>query len=232
MTVSIRKVITGSVAAIALALSALSYADPVERVVSIDVSNARAQMAAMDQFFTSDLMGAQKATLWAPMFPGSSQANRTLVVEFDSFEDLVARDQRVFGSAEWMAFQQAAEGNSEVVSNSMAQQLVVAGSGWSDHGAMIAVTMSVTDPVTYAAAFAEMIKGVKNPGSIRLMQMRYGGGGTTHAALFSAPDAAAANKYIDDLQGNKAFQEFAANVADIRKVNNISMMRRVKTWGE
>ena len=231
MTISIRKAINGSVAAIALTLSAFSYADPVERVDALDASNPMAQMAAMDQFFTSDLMSNQKATLWAPMFPGGSNANRTLVIGFDSFEDLVARDQRVFQSTEWTTFQQAGEGSAEVVSNSMAQQLLVAGSGWSNHGALLVVTMSVRDPVTYAAAFAEMIKGVKNPGSIRLMQMRYGGGATTHVALFSAPDAVAANKYVDDLQGNKAFQEFAAKVADNRKVINISMMRRVKTWG-
>lgn len=232
MTVSIRKLITGSVAAIVLTLSAFSHADPVERVVSLDVSNSMAQMAAMDQFFTSDLMANQKATLWTPMFPGASNANRTLVIGFDSFEDLVARDQRVFQSAEWTTFQQAAEGSSEVVSNSMAQQLMVDGSGWSEHGALLAVTMSVRDPAAYAAAFAEMIKAVENPGSIRLMQMRYGGGETTHVALFSAPDVAAANKYVDDLQGNEAFEKFSADVANIRRVNNISMLRRIKTWGE
>ena len=88
------------------------------------------------------------------------------------------------------------------------------------------------DPAAYAAAFAEMIKAVENPGSIRLMQMRYGGGETTHVALFSAPDVAAANKYVDDLQGNEAFEKFSANVANIRRVNNISMLRRIKTWGE
>jgi hypothetical protein len=231
MTKSIRKVIAGSVAAIALTLSAFSHANPVERVVSLDVSNSVAQIAAMDQFFSSVVMNNQKVTLWAPMFPGAGNASHTLVIGFDSFEDLVARDQRVFQSPEWATFQQAAEGSAEVVSNSMAQQLLVAGSGWSNHGALLFVSMSVKDPVTYAAAFAEMIKGVKNPGSIRLMQMRYGGGATTHVALFSAPDAVAANQYVDYLQGNKAFQDFAARVVDNRKVNNISMMRRVKTWG-
>lgn len=232
MSSSIRKIISGTLAAIVMALSALSFADPVERVVSLDVSNSAAQMAALDQFFTTDLMRGQKATIWAPMFAGSSQANRTLVIAFDSFEDLMARDQRVFGSQEWMSFQQAAEGASEVVGNSMAQQILAEGSGWTNHGALLAVTMSVSDPATYVAAFREMIKSVKNPGSIRLMQMRYGGGATNHVALFSAPDAAAANKYVDDLQSNDAFQEFSAKVADIRKVNNISMLRRVKTWGD
>ena len=231
MTVSIRKIITGGVAAIAMTLSAFSHADPVERVVSLDVSNPMAQMAAMDQFFTSDLMANQTATLWAPMFPGASNANRTLVIGFDSFEELVARDQRVFQSTEWTTFQRAAEGSSEVVSNSMAQQILVEGSGWANHGALLAVTMSVKDPASYAAAFAEMIKSVENPGSIRLMQMRYGGGDTNHVALFSGPDAAAVNKYVDDLQGNAAFQEFSAKVADNRKVNNISLLRRIKTWG-
>lgn len=63
-----------------------------------------------------------------------------------------------------MAFRQAVEGSSEVVNNSMAQQLLVAGSGWSEQGAMLVVTMSVSDPATYAAAFAEIIEGVENSG--------------------------------------------------------------------
>ena len=231
MSGSIRKIISGSLAAIVLALSAQAYADPVERVVSFDVSNTSAHMAALDQFFTSEVMRGRKATLWAPMFPGSSPANRTLVITHDSFADLAADSQRVAESREWMTLQQAAEGTAEVVGNVMAQQVVVAGSGWNNHGGLLVVTMSVSDPATYVAAFREMIKSVKNPGSIRLMQLRYGGGATNHVALFSAPDTVAANKYVDDLQSNAAFQEFAAKVADIRKVNNISMMRRVKTWG-
>lgn len=232
MSSSIRKILSSTLAIIVMTVSALSYADPVERVVSLDASNTRAQLAAMDQFFTTDLMRGQKATLWAPMFPGSSPVNRTLVISFDSFEDLMTRDRRVFNSQEWMSFQQAAEGSSEVVSNSMAQQLLAEGSGWTNHDGLLVVTMSVSDPATYVAAFREMIKSVNNPGSIRLMQMRYGGGATNHVALFSAPDPAAANKYVDELQGNDAFQEFSAKVADMRKVNNISMMRRIKTWGE
>lgn len=225
------KMISGSLAAIVLALSAISYAEPVERVVSFDVSNTSAQMAALDQFFTSDVNRGRTATLWAPMFPGSSPANRTLVISHDSFEDLVTSSQRVSESKEWMTLQQAAEGSAEVVGNSMARQVVVEGTGWNNHGALIVVTLSVSDPATYVAGFREMIKKVDNPGSIRLMELRYGGGATNYVALFSAPDAVAANKYVDDLQGTAAFQEFAAKIAGIRKVNNISMMRRVKTWG-
>ena len=131
-----------------------------------------------------------------------------------------------------MELQQNADGSAEVLSNSMAQQMMVDGSGWTNHGALIAVTMTVSDAATYVPAFAEMIESVDNPGSIRLMQMRYGGGATNMVALFSAPDPAAANKYIDDLQGNDAFQEFAAKVSGVRTINNISLLRRVKGWGE
>lgn len=232
MSSSIRKISGGSLAVFVMALSGLTHADPVERVVSFDVSNASAHMAALDEFFTSDLMRGQKATLWAPMFPGSSQANRTLVVSHDSFEDLAVNGRRISDSREWMELQRNADGSAEVLGNSMAQQMMVAGSGWTDHGALIAVTMTVTDLATYVPAFAEMIESVDNPGSIRLMQMRYGGGATNTVALFSAPDPAAANKYIDDLQDNEAFREFAAKVAGVRTVNNISLMRRVKAWGK
>ena len=56
MSSSIKRIIGGSLAAVVMALSAQSYADPVERVVSFDVSNTSAHMAALDEFFTSDLM--------------------------------------------------------------------------------------------------------------------------------------------------------------------------------
>jgi hypothetical protein len=129
-----------------------------------------------------------------------------------------------------MRLQQATDGTSEVVGNRMAAQRMIDGSGWREHDAMLAVSMTVSDPATYAAAFAEMIEGVNNPGSIRLMQMRYGGEGVTHTVLISAPDAVAANKYVEDLQDSDAFMEFAAKVADIRKVHNINMLRRIQTW--
>lgn len=232
MSGPIRRMLGGSLAVCVLALFANANADPVERVVTIDVHNTRAQLAALDDWFATDIMRGQKATMWAPLFPGSNPANRTLVIEYDSFEDLVASTRRAGESQEWLEFQEAVEGTSEVISNSMAQQLLVEGSGWSDHGALLVVTMSVSDVPTYVAAFREMIEGVENPGSIRLMQLRYGGGSTNTVALFSAPDSEAANQYVDDLQGNEAFEEFAAKVAAIRQVNNISMMRRVKTWGD
>lgn len=228
----VRKALSAYLAVIGLTLSAVSFADPVERVVSLDVNNTRAHMAAMDQFFSSDFMRGRKATMWAPIFPGSSPANRVLVISYDSFAELVSNGQRVTGSREWMEFQNAVEGTSEVVANSMAQQVLLVGSLSDDHGAVLVVTMSVSDAATYIEAFGEMIESVDNPGAIRLMQLRYGGGATNMVALFAGPDAVAVNNYVDNLQGNEAFQEFADEVSDIRKVNNISIMRRVKTWGE
>ena len=229
---SIKNVLGASMAAVVMALSPGAYADPVERVVSIDVHNTRAQLAALDELFASDVMRGQKVTLWAHLFPGSGGANRTLVIEYDSFEDLVDSTGRVSSSSEWMEFQQAVEGTSDVISNAMAQQILVEGSGWSNHGALIAVPMTVTDPATYVPAFREMIDSVDNPGSIRLMQMRYGGGATNTVALFSATDPAAANEFVDELQASEAFQEFAEKVAGIRTINNVSIYRRVKTWGD
>ena len=65
-----------------------------------------------------------------------------------------------------------------------------------------------------------------------VMQMRYGGGATNTVALFSAPDPAAANQFVDELQASEAFQEFAEKVAGIRTINNVSIYRRIKTWGD
>jgi hypothetical protein len=165
------------------------------------------------------------------VFNGSSQSNRTLVIEHDSFEEMAAREQSVGASAEWLSFQHAVEGTSDTTSGRMAVQRIVDGSGWRNHGALVVFSMTVSDPAKYAEAFSELIDSMDNPGSVRLMEMRFGGEGTTHAALISAPDTTIANQYLDELQGSDAYRRFIRKVGDIREINNVSLMRRIKSWG-
>ncbi len=54
----------------------------------------------------------------------------------------------------------------------MAVERLRDGSGWRKHGALAAFIMTVTDPATYTAAFAELIDSSENPGSVRLMELR------------------------------------------------------------
>jgi hypothetical protein len=227
------KPMTRFLSTIALALVAIgaAQAQVVERVVGLDISNSRAQLAAMDRLFASDVMSGQKATLWASEFDGSAPNNHTLVVQHDSYEDLQSRGARVFSSAEWMAFQQAADGTSEVTNNLMAVERLRDGSGWANHGALVVFTMTISDPAAYTDAFTDLIDSSQNPGSVRLMELRFGGEGATHAALISATDFVAANKYLDELLSSSAYRSFSRKVGDIRDIKTVSYYRRIKSWG-
>jgi hypothetical protein len=208
-----------------------AQAQPVERVVGIDVSNSRAHVAALDRLFGSDAARGQKATLWVNEFGGSAPNNRTLVIEHEDYADFVARGDSIGGSRDWLDFQHAIDGTSNVTSSRLAVQRMIDGSGWENHGALVAFSMTVSDPTAYAEAFSELIRSSDNPGSVRLMEMRFGGEGTTHTALISAPGFVEMNEYLDELLSSDAYRRFSSKVSDIRKINTVSYLRRIKSWG-
>ena len=220
-----------SIITVCLGAIGAAQAQVVERVVGLDVSNSRAHIAAMDRLFSSGVMQGQKATLWVAEFDGSSPGNRTLVIEHDDYADFQSRGERVGGSRDWLDFQQAVEGTSKVTSSRLAVQRAIIGSGWENHGALVAFSMSVSDPSTYLAAFNELIRSSENPGSARLMEMRFGGEGVTHVALISAADFTTMNEYLDDLLTSDAYRRFIGKVGDIRKIRTVSYLRRLKSWG-
>ena len=207
-------------------------ADPVDAVIGLDVHNPRAMVAALDKLYSSDAMSGQKATLWAGTFRGSSPSTHTVVVEYDSYADQEKKLKKRNASPDWLRFIQTLDGVSSVKSTRMAIQRSVEGSGWRDHGAMTAFTMAVSDPATYAAAFAEMIDSTGNPGSIRLMEMRFGGEGTTHVVLISAPGSAVLNEYLDELLASDAYRTFAGKVSGIRTIRTVTMLTRVRSFGD
>ena len=97
---------------------------------------------------------------------------------------------------------------------------------------MTAFIMTVSDPAKYAEEFTKLVGSMDNPGSVRLMELRFGGQGATHAALISAANMTALNEYLDKLLGSRAYRHFTAEVADIRTIQNVEMLRRVATFGD
>jgi hypothetical protein len=153
------------------------------------------------------------------------------VIHHDDYQDLVDRGEQVAGHSDWLAFQHAVDGVSDVTSSILAVERLREGSGWENHGALVVFSMTVRDPATYVAAFQELIRSMDNPGSVRLMEIRFGGQGTTHAALISAAGFVEANEYLDELLSSDAYRRFVGKVGDIRDIRTVSYNRRIKSWG-
>ena len=232
MKLSVTSALRAGVATVFLWFAGSAAAQPVEAVLGVKVNNPGAFLAAMEMLYQSDAFDDQTATVWAAVADGSSPATHTVVVEYDDFAHYDRSIENRNASRGWARFGTMVTGVTELMSTRMAVQLLVRGSGWRDHGALVATAMSVSDPEAYGEAFAEWIDAVDNPGSIRLMEMRFGGEGTTHVALLSGPNAASLNASLDDMIGSDAYAEFAEKVADIRQIRTVSMLRRVRTYGE
>lgn len=84
---------------------------------------------------------------------------------------------------------------------------------------------------TWCRGYPALIRAVGHPGSMRLMEVRAGGMGTTHTVLFSAPGAAALNEYLDRPLSSDDYRAFVKPVGSIRKINTLNMFRRDKSWG-
>lgn len=97
---------------------------------------------------------------------------------------------------------------------------------------LAAFIMTVKDPAAYATAFTDLIGSMDNPGSVRLMEMRFGGEGITHVALITAQDFVALNNYLDELQSSDAYREFSGKVSDNRMIRTVTLYRRIKSWGD
>lgn len=222
--------LAGMIAAAAIMAAGHAAADPVERYVALDVHNPDGFVLAMDRLQASDEMRGGRASLWGATFDGSSPTSHVLAIEYDDYADLQATDERVRPSTAWDDFLDASRGTNDVVALSLGVQRIARGSSWYNHGAAMVFNMTVRDPATYANAFTELVDSMDNPGSIRLIEMRAGGEGTTHLAIITAPDFVALNEYVDELFASRAYRDFVEEVMDIRRINTTSIYRRVKTW--
>ena len=214
-----------------LAAANIANAQAIESVFGLDVSNPRAFVAALGRLDESNPTGGQTVTVWANAYDGSSPATHTVVVGYNSFEEREAAIEQRNASKGWVDFQQTLVGVSDLVNTSMAVEAFREGSGWEGHGALSATLMTVTDPAEYAEAFGRLVDRIENPGSIRLMQMPFGGEGTTHVALFTAPNSAVLAQFLTDMVASDEYRRFNNDVEDIRRINTVNLYRRVVTFG-
>lgn len=112
----------------------------------------------------------------------------------------------------------------------MAVELYKAGEMRDDHRSVVAFIMSVRDPAAYARALANLAEDVGHPGSLRLMQLRFGGTGATHVVLLSASDSVAMNEYLDRLLASDGYAEFAEDVRDIRTIRTVNFYSLARHW--
>ena len=232
MRTAFRQILTTVSGVALLSLSATAGAQAIESVFGLDVSNPRAFVAALATLDQSNPTGGQTVTVWANVYDGSSPATHTVVVGYDTLEEREAAITQRNASKGWVDFQQTLVGISDLVNTSMAVEAFREGSGWAGHGALSATLMTVTDPAEYAGAFSRLVDRLDNPGSIRLMQMPFGGEGVTHVVLFSAPDSAVLTTFLTEMTASEVYQDFVDDVEDIRTIQTVNLYRRVVTFGD
>ncbi len=213
-------------------ISAAAQADPVENVIGLDVANPGVFVSSMDQLFESGAMDGYSISLWENAFDGSNPSTHTIVARFDDYEahdSLTAQRVRHPG---WARFGLAVRDLSTVVTSGFLIERLADGRVEADHRAGAAFVASVSDPTAYAAALSRLIDSTDNPGSVRLMESRFGGQGATHAVVISADSMAELNEYLDELLTSDTYREFAADVASIRTLRTVNGYRLVKRWSD
>ena len=226
----IRHLTVSLFAGLLTAYTGLASAAPMESVIGLDVHNPGAFMAAVNRYYQSD--DAQgNVTIWAIEFSGTSEVSHLAIANYGDYADYESDSNARRATPTWGAFVGSIQDVIDVESRLMAVEQFREGSGWEDHGAMAAFVMTVSDPAKYAAEFSKLVGSMDNPGSARLMSLRFGGQGATHAALISAPNITALNEYLDELFASRAYRNFADEVGDIRTIQNVEMLRRVASFG-
>ena len=219
------------VSALCVGTTGAAIAEPLESVIGLDVHNIGAFLSATENYFETDDARDSKVTLWAVTFGGESDISHLAIADFDSYQEYEDTTANQNSSPAWMAFVNSLPGLLDVKSRLMAVQRFRDGSGWQGHGAMAAFVMTISDPDAYTAAFREFVASSDNPGSTRLMELRFGGLGATHVVLISAPGSAALNEYLDELLSSDEYRVFAGKVNGIRTINNVEMLTRVRSYG-
>lgn len=220
-------------ASAALAGSAgLTMAAPLESVLGLDVHNPGAFLAALDKYYASSESQGRKVALWSVSFRGDSDVSHLAIANYDSYDDYENVTDSMSSSQAWGQFVGSLGGVLDVKSRLMAIERFRQGDGWRDHGAIAAFVMTITDPGAYATAFSEFVDATDNPGSVRLMELRFGGEGATHAVVISAENSAILNEYLDEIFSGAAYRTFIGKVGAIRTIHNIELLRRVASFGD
>lgn len=232
MSTKLHKAAPGGLTASLVLLAGMALAEPLQTVVSLDVEHPAAFVSALDTMLESDDLAGNKVSLWASVFDGTSPTTHVVVAEYDDYESYERRTARRLDSGDWARFLLAIDDASEVTNSALHIQRIADGSGWRNHDFAAVFIMTVKDPAAYAAAFTDLIDAMDNPGSVRLMEIRAGGMGATHLAIITGDGMAAVNNYLDRLLASDAYRDFAGKVGEIRRINTVSMYRRVRTYGD
>lgn len=213
-------------------ISAAAQADPVENVIGLEVTNPGAFVLSMDRLFASGAMSDYSISLWENSFDGSNPSTHTIVARFDDYESHDSLTAQRLQHPGWAQFGLAVRDLSTVVTSGFLIERLADGQVEDDHRAGAAFIASVSDPAAYADALSRLIDSTDNPGSVRLMESRFGGQGATHVVVISAESMAALNDYLDDLLTSDTYREFAADVASIRTLRTVNGYRLIKRWSD
>lgn len=225
-----RTSISSIVMTLALTISGYAQAQAIERVISLNFDSSDSAAAALGELFEDSAMRGSKATLYAADFGVANGASHKIVVDHDSYADRIKMDKKRIESHGWANYLLATQ-DAEFVAADLAVVIDDHGKARHEAGYLIVFLMQVKDIDTYRAALKDLNAAQRNPGVLRLVEIRSGSTAVTHAVLVGADDFAAANEYIDDLYASDAFETFKGAVSDIRSVVAVEMYRRVGAYG-
>lgn len=232
MKKTIRKIVLGCAAAFLTATAGMAHAAPLESVLGLDVHNPGAFLAALEKFYGTDDAQGRKVTIWTVAFGGETETSHLAVASYDGYDDYQTSTDQLNSSPAWGRFVGSLGDVVDVKSRVMAVERFRDGSGWQDHGASTAFVMAISDPAAYLAAFEDFVDATANPGSVRFVELRFGGQGATHAVVISAEDSTSLNEYLDELLSSSEYQDFVGKVGNIRTILNVSMYTRLAGFGD
>ncbi|MGI9235648.1 MAG: hypothetical protein ACR2RD_18605 [Woeseiaceae bacterium] len=225
-----KRAITTILAVVGVLLSGFAQAQAIEAVYSLKFDSTAMVEGAITQLFEDDALRDSKATLYVHEFGVPGKATHTIVADYDDYVARDKADEARYESHGWSKYMLATQG-SRVETAELVTVIKDYGKPRHEAGYLVAFTMQVSDAARYAAALDRLDDAVGNPGVLRLVGIRSGPADVTHAVLVGADDFAAANKYLDKLFASDAYETFASDVGDIRKLLNVAMYRRVGAYG-
>lgn len=200
-----------------------------EAVYSLEGVSSSDATAAMEDLFADPDMQENKATLYAADF-GVGQGTHKIVVDYDNYDSRDALDDKRRATHGWSRYLLRMH-EAEFVAGEMAGVVRDFGGPRHTAGYLLAYLVNVQDPAMYVSALDQLNKDLGNPGVLRLVAMRTGDRGVTHAVLIGGDNFAAVQKYMDRLYASDAFRQFAEKVNGIRSVIRIEAYQRLGAWG-
>lgn len=217
------------VLAISVLFGSTAQAQSFEAVYSMEGVSSGDAKSALDDLFTDDAMKGAKVTLYAADF-GVADGSLKLVADYASYDERDERDNKRRASHGWSRYLLAMH-DADTVAAEMAGLVVDYGKPRHTAGYLLVYLVNVQDPTAYVAAMGDLNKAEGNPGVLRIVALRTGNRGVTHAVLIGGENFASVQKYMDKLFASDAFRSFSAKVSGMRSVVQVESYRRVGAWG-